>query len=146
MKEQNSFLKLGDVAEANSVSRQSVADWLRRRDLYRHPYRVVRGKTYHIRIDVAEFYAKTRIGKKHHGYVTLKGLCQEADLNRAGSFVRVTMLRGLETKIFRGTSYLSDDDAATFRARWKAYQPPHGWVPLREGAPTIGRTRQGLSH
>ncbi len=140
------YLTLREVADANGVSRQSVRDWLARRDLYRYPYRVKSGNRYLIRIDAAERYAEGRLGLKPRGYVTVKGICQEMGINRGGGFLEVTLLKGIEPVFFRGTAYLSPGDAAVVLERWKSYQPAHGWVPVRDSAPIIGRTRQGLTH
>lgn len=140
------YLTLQEVADVNGVSTQSVADWMKHRDLYRYPHRVKSGKKYLIHINVAERYAKGRLGVKPKGYVTLKGLCQDLGINRGGSFLEVTLLKGLETVFFHGTAYLSPGDAAAVLERWKSYQPAHGWVPVRDSAPVIGRTRQGLTH
>lgn len=140
------YLTLQEVASANGVSRQSITDWMKRRNIYCYPHRLKSGNRYLIHIGVAESYGKGRLGVNQRGYVTLKGLCQDMGINRAGSFVRVTLLKGLETVYYRSVAYISPDDAAVVLKRWKSYQPVHGWVPVRDSAPVIGRTRQGLTH
>lgn len=146
MSTSHSYLTLQEVADANGVSTQSVASWMARRNIYRHPYRVKSGKKHLIHINAAERYAESRIGLKPRGYVTLKGICQDMGINRGGAFLDVTLLKGLETVYFRGTAYLSPGDAAVVLERWNSFKPAHGWVPVRESAPIIGRTRQGLTH
>jgi len=140
------YLTLQEVADVNGVSTQSVADWMKHRNLYRYPYRVKSGKKCLIHINIAERYAEGRIGFRPKGYVTLKGLCQDIGINRGGGFVEATLLKGLETVFYHGTAYLSPDDAAVVLERWNSFQPEYGWVPVRESAPIIGRTRQGLTH
>lgn len=139
------YLTLQEVADVNGVSTQSVASWMERRKLYRHPYRMRSGKKHLIRIDVAERYAEGRVGSRPRGYATLKGISQDLGINRRGAFLRVTLLKGVETVYFRGVAYLSPDAAAVVLERWKKLQPQLGWIPVRETAPVIGRTRQGLT-
>lgn len=142
----HTFIPLKQVAEVNNVAQQSVAEWLKRRKLYQYPYRKTSGRQYLIRIDAAERYAEGRIGVKPKDYVTVKGLCAEMGISRGGSFMRQTLLKGVSPQLFRGTAYLSPEDAATVLARWKKLQPAHGWLPIRQAAPVIGRTRQGVIH
>lgn len=136
------WLDIGYAAEAAGVTRDAVASWVKR-TMGRHALRLQDNRI-HITYRATERYLSStkfpRVAEKPYGWVTLKGILDEAGVSRSTMMVWLAQ-NTVRCVTFKAGVYIHPDDAKYAIQSFKGLKPPPGFISLTDLCKEIQRSR-----